>query len=153
MTFARSLRYIYLRFVRFRREPAELARGMAIGVFIGFTPALGFHMVLAVAFSMILQGNKIMAVLGTWIGNFVTLPFIFPVEYLIGKWLLGGSHPNLRELSMTPSEILHASWNILLPLSIGSLVMGGLAAIVAYFLTAPLFRLLQARHKRTRRIS
>ncbi len=153
MTFARSLRYLYLRFVRFRREPAELARGMAIGVFIGFTPTLGFHMVLAVAFSMILQGNKIMAALGTWVGNFVTLPVIFPVEYLIGQWLLGGSHPNLRELSMTPFEILHASWNILLPLSIGSLVLGSVASLVAYFLTVPLFRLLQERHKRARRVS
>lgn len=153
MTFARSLRYIYLRFARLRREPAELARGMAIGVFIGFTPTLGFHMVLAVAFSMVLQGNKIMAALGTWVGNFVTLPFIFPAEYLIGQWLLGGSHPNLRELSMTPSEIFHASWNILLPLSIGSLIMGSVAAIVAYFLTAPFFRFFQAQHKKARRIS
>jgi len=151
VTFARSLRYLYLHFVRYRREPAELARGMAIGVFVGFTPLLGFHMVLAVTLSMFFEGNKIMAALATWIGNPLTLPFIFPLEYLVGHWLLGGGALNLRGLSRTPSAILHTSWNLLLPLSVGSLVLGSAAAVVAYFLTAPLFRFLQERHKRRRR--
>ncbi len=152
VTFSRSLRYLYLHFVRHRREPAELARGMSIGVFIGFTPTVGFHMVLAVTLSMLFQGNKIIAALATWIGNPLTLPVIFPAEYLIGHWLLGGSPLNLRGVAMTPSAILHASWSLLLPLSVGSLVLGGAAALMAYFLTAPLFRYLQERHQRKRRM-
>jgi len=124
---------------------------MSIGVFVGFTPALGFHMVLAVALSMFFQGNKIMAVLATWIGNPLTLPFIFPVEYLIGHWLLGGGPLHLRSVALTPAGILHASWNLLLPLSLGSLILGGVAALAAYSLTVPLFRFLQDRHQKRRR--
>jgi uncharacterized protein (DUF2062 family) len=136
-----------LRFLRIRREPEELARGLAIGVFIGLTPTLGFHMVLAVALSMVLKGNKIMAALATWVGNVVTLPFIFPMEYMIGKWLLRGDPLMLKNFSFTPSEILHASWNILLPLSVGSLVAGSVAAILVYPITKPIFRMLQERHQ------
>ncbi len=143
MSLNRTVRYVFLRFFRIRRDSREIARGLAIGVFVGMTPFLGFHMVLAVSLAMFLKGNKFMALLGTWVGNPLTFSFIFFLDYRIGRWMLGGDPNAWRPLSLHPVEILHASWNILFPMSVGSLLLGLAVAVPAYFLSNPLVRGIQ----------
>ena len=41
-SYERQLKYYYIRFLRLRGEPHELALGMAIGVFSGMMPILFF---------------------------------------------------------------------------------------------------------------
>ena len=68
----RPFRYLYLRFIRLRGTAEEVARGMALGVFIGLTPTMGIQMPLAFFFAMLLKENKIAAVIGVWISNPMT---------------------------------------------------------------------------------
>ncbi|MEA1867995.1 MAG: DUF2062 domain-containing protein, partial [Thermodesulfobacteriota bacterium] len=42
----RTVRYQWLRLVRLRGDPFVLARGIAIGTFIGLTPTIPFHTIL-----------------------------------------------------------------------------------------------------------
>ncbi|MEK6775507.1 MAG: DUF2062 domain-containing protein [bacterium] len=138
MTLQRSARYLYLRLIRMRSNPKEIARGLAIGVFVGITPFIGFHMLLAVALAMLLKGNKFMALIGTWVANPLTFSFIFFLDYKVGRWILGDG-PKILKLSSThPLDVLHMSWKILLPMSLGSLLIGLAAAVLAYFLSNPL---------------
>jgi uncharacterized protein (DUF2062 family) len=104
------------------------------------TPFLGFHIVLAVVLAILLKGNKFMALLGTSIGNPFTFSFIFMLDYKVGRWILGGDTANLRPVSFHPSQILESGWNILLPMSIGGLIVGLAAAILAYYISNPLVR-------------
>ncbi len=138
MTLQRTVRYLYLRLIRIRSNPQEIARGLAIGVFVGITPFIGFHMLLAVALAVLLKGNKFMALLGTWVGNPLTFSFIFFLDYKVGRWILGGGPKILKLSSVRPLDILHLSWKILLPMSVGSLLLGLAAAVLAYFLSNPL---------------
>lgn len=140
MTLERSVRYFYLRFLRMRKDPTEVARGLAVGVFVGLSPFFGFHMVAAVALAALLKGNKFIAILGTWIGNPLTFSFILFMDFKIGSWILGGAPEALKPVLWHPFEILHAGWNILFPMSIGGLLAGLLAGFLAYAVSNPLIR-------------
>ncbi len=147
MKLERTLRYLYLRFVRIRREPEEIARGLAVGVFAGLTPLIGFHMLLALALALAFRGNKFTAVLSSWVGNQVTLSFVFLLEYRIGRWILGPGPAGMQKLSLYPGKIFQASWSVFYPIMLGSLVFGLAAAITVYFVSVPMIRAAQRRFR------
>jgi uncharacterized protein (DUF2062 family) len=144
----RTLQYLHLRFVRIRSEPEEMARGLAVGVFAGLTPLIGFHMFMALALALVFRGNKFMAVLSCWIGNPVTLSFFFLLEYRIGRWILGPGPGGVQKLSLNPEKILQASWSVFHPTMLGSILLGLVAAVAVYFASLPLIRAAQRQFRR-----
>jgi uncharacterized protein (DUF2062 family) len=89
----RTIRYLYLRFIRLRGEPSVLARGVAIGTFIGITPTIPFHTVLTLLFAFIFRGSKIAALLAAVIvSNPVTFFPQYYASWQIGNWLTAGKH-------------------------------------------------------------
>jgi uncharacterized protein len=81
----RTARYYYLRFQRLQDHPRVLARGVAIGLFIGGTPTMPFHTILTLLFAVILRGSKLSALIA---GFVITNPLtVFPIYYLC--WRLG----------------------------------------------------------------
>ena len=89
----RAARYYYLRFVRLRGHPSVLARGVAVGTFIGITPTIPFHTLLALFFAFILRGSKVTALLAAVV---VSNPFTFFLQYYfswkIGNWFTPADH-------------------------------------------------------------
>ncbi len=69
MKFNRQIRYYYLRFIRLRGQPHDLALGMAMGIFCGMLPIIPFQTALAVTLAIFFKGSKITAALGTWVSN------------------------------------------------------------------------------------
>lgn len=84
----RAARYYYLRLLRLKGDPHTLARGIAVGLFVGVTPTIPLHTALILAFAFLFRGNIIAGVLSSWL---VSNPLTFlPQYYLswkIGKWL------------------------------------------------------------------
>jgi uncharacterized protein (DUF2062 family) len=85
----RRFRYFYLRLIRLRGNPHELALGMAFGIFVGMTPIIPLHMVVAVALALLFKASKITAAAGTWICNPLTIYPIYKYCYHIGSSILG----------------------------------------------------------------
>jgi uncharacterized protein (DUF2062 family) len=81
----RTIRYYWLKFIRLQGDPHVLARGVAIGIFIGVTPTIPFHTILAISLALLLRGSKIAALLFTVI---VSNPFTFFFQYYF-SWRLG----------------------------------------------------------------
>jgi len=132
--FSRQLKLNILRFIRLRGTPDEVAKGMALGIFIGMTPTFGFQMGIALFFAWLLRENKLAAVLGVWITNPVTAPFIYALEYESGRLLLGMPRLGLpSELTFTTARQL--GWDILVPFFFGSLLYAVICASLAYALT------------------
>jgi len=103
----RAARYYYLRFIRLRGKPSELARGVAVGTFIGITPTIPFHTVLSIICASLLRGSKIAAVLATFV---VSNPLTFFLQYYfswkIGTWFTSGKH-SWNEVSGLIETIVH----------------------------------------------
>lgn len=130
----RSLRYLYLRFLRLRGSAKDVARGMALGVFIGITPTMGVQMPIALFVAMLLKENKIAAIIGVWISNPMTAIPIYAYNFKIGKYILGT--PDIKMPNFTSlQEVLALGHDLIMPLFVGSIVAGIFSAAIAYVLT------------------
>jgi hypothetical protein len=157
ISFKRQLRYLYLRLIRLREHPHELALGMALGIFIGIMPIIPFHMISAVALAMFFKASKITAAAGTWICNPVTIYPIYRYCYKIGSFLLGFKY-NARLLGTLIEEItqgaflnaitaiLSAGGKAVAAFLTGGVVLGGVFAVPSYFLFLHFFKAFAAWH-------
>jgi uncharacterized protein (DUF2062 family) len=133
-----------------RGSPAAIARGAAIGVFLAFTPLLGVQMICAVLLATFCNANRIIAAAAVWITNPVTIPPIYALCYWVGSRVWPGPPAaHVRQvLGRTVAGLAHLdAWevydqflafigigrDILIPLTIGGVVVGTAAAIPAYF--------------------
>ncbi len=90
---SRTARYYYLRFIRLKGDPASVARGVAIGLYIGVTPTLPLHTVLILLFAYLLRGNTIAALIAaTVISNPLTFVPQYYLSWKIGDLILPGDH-------------------------------------------------------------
>ncbi len=81
----RTAKYYYLRFMRLKGDPATLARGVAVGLFVGVTPTIPLHTTGVICFSAIFRGNIFAGLIASVaISNPVTW---LPQYYL--SWLIG----------------------------------------------------------------
>ncbi len=86
----RATRYYYLRLLRLRGNPGVLARGLAIGVFVGLTPTIPLHTVLIVVLCTVLKGNPLAGILASWIiSNPITIPLQYYAAWKIGVLVTG----------------------------------------------------------------
>ena len=71
--------------------PHRIALGIAIGVFVGLTPTVGFQMLIAGAIAVALRANKLVCIPMVWITNPVTLVPIYAACFSLGNALIGPS--------------------------------------------------------------
>ncbi len=80
----RSVRYIYLRLVRVGGDPVHVARGFALGVFLGVFPTFGAGIPLSLILASLLRWNRVSAVLGSLVMNPLTTPFFWTLSGMVG---------------------------------------------------------------------
>ncbi|MCJ7596028.1 MAG: DUF2062 domain-containing protein [Desulfobacterales bacterium] len=156
MNYQRELKYIYLRFLRLRGHPHDLALGMALGVFAGMMPILPFQTALALALALFFKGSKIAAALGTWVSNPFNWYFLYIYCYKIGAWILGITEKHKmfhsimtsiheREGAMVILEkIASAGGAMTAAFLVGGLILGIASAVPAYFIFLRFFRWVKA---------
>ena len=146
----RILRYLYLRFIRLHGTAEDVARGLALGIFIGMTPTMGIQMPIAFFFAMLLKENKIAAVLGVWISNPATFIPLYTFNFQVGKYLLGTSDLKMPDFSSL-REVMALGHDFLLPLVVGSLVAGVVVSTISYPIFLNLFRAIKAEREKLKR--
>lgn len=132
-----SLHKAYQRFVKIRGNPREIALGFALGLFVGMTPFMGFHMAIAIFFAALFKWNKIAAAAGGWISNPVTAPFVYAGTYYVGNKVL-----NIQNACCIPKELnldvivqlLKSAPEIFWILTVGGIVVGIPVAVMGYYL-------------------
>jgi uncharacterized protein (DUF2062 family) len=132
--FIRQAKLVLVRFVRLRGLPEEIAKGVALGIFIGMTPTFGVQMPIALLFAYLLKENRLAAILGVWITNPLTAPVIYTIEYEMGRILLGMERASLPN-ELTLSAYANLGWNILYPLWVGGIISGIILGSLSYFVT------------------
>jgi uncharacterized protein len=160
-SFRRSYRYMTLRLWRIQASPHSVALGCAAGVFAIFTPFLGFQMMLAALLAIMFRGSVFASAVGTFAGNPLTYPIIWISTFTLGNVFLGssanaeisklstGAHALGKSLRAASADgvatAVQGLWPILKPMAIGSLPLGGLTAILVYYIVR---HFLQARKSR-----
>lgn len=132
--FPRQFKLNVIRLARIQSEPDAIARGMALGLFIGFTPTFGVQMALALLFALLLRQNKISTLIGVWITNPLTAPIIYGLEYKVGRMLLGLPPLKIERFDWQTAQAL--GMQVGAPLLLGCLVLGIPCSIIGYSLTA-----------------
>ncbi|MDP7020693.1 MAG: DUF2062 domain-containing protein [Pirellulaceae bacterium] len=124
--------------------PHRLALGVAIAMFVTFTPFIGVQMVLAVFLAWLFRANKAVGVPLVWISNPATIPIIYFPCYMVGCKLLGMSADAslLSSLAHPPAGWLERTqfyWNkvavISSPLLLGCLVVASVVGVGSYYVT------------------
>ena len=103
-----GFRLFYLRILRLKGEPEEVAGGMAIGVFIGLTPTVPLQTILAVLIAFLLGKSKLAAALGGLVANPFLLPFIYILDYKVGRMITGVEGPSLVLSDFSVSHVLES---------------------------------------------
>lgn len=120
-------------------QPHAIAGGVAIGMFMGFTPLFGLKTLLSLGIALALRCNPIAAVVAVSLHDVVTpiWPFLLVFEYNIGFWLLNPQH-------ILPPAVLHQHLHITdimkwssfrtigLPVLLGSVFLSIPAAAISY---------------------
>jgi uncharacterized protein (DUF2062 family) len=156
LKFSRLSKYYYLRFLRLRGEPHELALGAAFGVFSGMMPIMPFHMVLAVTLAIAFKGSKLTAALGSWISNPLNWYLIYSLDYKIGFFILNISREDRGFLSFMESirsageglamikEIISSGGIIIAAFISGGLILGIIVSIPSYFICLTIFKYIKS---------
>jgi uncharacterized protein (DUF2062 family) len=151
--------------VRLRGSPEAIGRGVAIGMVVSFTPTIGFQTVIVLFLATLLNANRPVSVVPTWITNPLTIPPIFAFNYWVGTLLWPG--PPMKVVHRTMTEAVQRiatldfwqmyeqlmvfvglSLEVFIPLMIGGLVVGGVCAAISYPLTVRAVRRYRQRRRR-----
>ena len=135
MALRRVLRYHWLKFLRLQEDPRKLAWGMALGVFIGITPTIPFHMVTALSLAALLRVSPVTAFIGIQIGNPLTIVPIYIASYKVGQFLLYRGRPLVFPETFSFKAWIDVLWQGGVALQVGGVVLAIPPAILSYFVT------------------
>lgn len=107
------------------------SRALALGIFIAFVP-LPFQMALAAVGAIIIRVNILVAVIGVWVSNPVTMGPMFYYSYRLGAWLLSTPPAEFR-FAFTIEWVTEGLAHVWAPLLTGCAILGTLSALAGYF--------------------
>jgi uncharacterized protein len=132
--------------------PERTALAFSMGVFLGFSPFLGFHTLGGLAIAFIFRLNRVAVLLGAWMNT----PWWIVPYYMIATWvgmklvrcqvewatLVNLFRAGTRE-GFVRSGFWHqitSQWGLLLSFGVGSILLAILLGLVAYPLSLRLIK-------------
>lgn len=145
----RAFRYFYYRFIRLQASPENLARGVALGLFISTTPTFGIQTFIALFFAALFRCSKICAVVAAQLSNALTAPFIFLGTYYLGAVIMDSPFDKKKLTQLMANfhwdQILDRGFSTFTPLWegfrdifialwVGGIIVGIILATMGYFM-------------------
>ena len=141
----RIKRFFIYRVLHVDDTPHRIALGVAIGIFVTWTPTIGLQMVLTVALAWLLRANMLVGVPFVWISNPLTLLPIYGTNTVVGAWLVGNGTDCWGKIAAATQfrggliaqmqAWWEATWEIFWPLWLGSIIVGLTLGAILYPLT------------------
>ena len=143
-----SLRQIIIRSLSVVGDtPERTSLAFSVGVFLGFSPFLGLHTVLALLISLLFRFNKTAVLVGVFINNpWIVLPY-YSLATWVGIRLMGFpegvSIGEIGFYDLFKAEFWYwavTQWRLLIPAFIGSSILSILLSLLSYPLALFLLR-------------
>ncbi len=138
VTSKRSVRRYLRELLLLKESPEQTARTFGFGVFISFSPFIGFHTVVALILLMFVKFNRLAFLAGVFSNTPWTIPPALTLGTAIGIFVLG-SGTDLPELSAeTVSSgqfwqgLTAEGWNLLAPFIVGNFALSTVLALSGY---------------------
>lgn len=143
----RVKRFFIYRVLHVDDTPHRIALGVAVGVFIAWTPTIGLQMILTVLLATLVRANNRVGVPFAWISNpFTMIPIYGRCNYRIGMLILGDRYPPpdfskvlsghgswwLEVWANRVRAFWEAIWQALPAVWLGSVVLGLMLGIMSY---------------------
>lgn len=146
-----SLAKIFRRFLKLRGDPHAIAMGLALGVFVGMSPLMGLHSVIAITVAAVFKWSKIAALIGVFVTNPLTAPVIYPLTYTLGATILGNPVTIGSSGGLNFGDIFQSSSAVLTNLFVGGGIIGLAGGAFSYAIALRTIR--QYRRRRDLRAS
>ncbi len=132
-TTGRSLRSLVRQVLHLQETPQRTALAFALGVFIAFCPAYGFHTAMVVLATWLFELNFVALMAGAFINNPWTLVPILGATYWTGALIMGRADAPVfdwHDLSLTAlyQQILPYA----VPFALGGVVLSVAGAVLSY---------------------
>lgn len=116
--------------------PRRVAVAFAVGVFIGMSPLLGLHTVLALLVAWAFKLNRFVAITGVFITNPWTIIPIYTFSTWVGGVILRAERlmPDIDWGNVTLKGLLADTGHLLWPFVLGTTLVGAVSAAVGYAL-------------------
>ncbi len=140
--------------------PERTALAFSVGVFLGFSPFLGFHTLGGLALAFVFRLNRVAVLLGAWMNT----PWWIVPYYMMATWVgmklvrceiewttfLDLFHTGAQE-GFVRTGFWHqiaSQWSLLLSFGVGSLFLAFLLSLVTYPLSLRLIRFYRSKRMR-----
>jgi len=139
----RKLKQAYYTLLMLDDTPHRIALGMALGVFIAWTPTIGFQTLLVIPLTWLTRANRVAGVIGVYLSNPFTIVPMYWLAYKVGALMLQETL-TFREFREIVSLGRGDAWGhalvslgteLLLPVCAGGLILGAVTAVVGYWVT------------------
>lgn len=124
-------------------EPKVVARGFALGSFVGMLPFPGFQMIISAALATFFRVNRTAAIAGVFNTNLATGFFVFAFNYWLGKKILGIDPafriPEKIGLGFART-IFDAGADVFLSLLLGGIITGVIAMLTGYYISLSILK-------------
>jgi uncharacterized protein (DUF2062 family) len=121
--------------------------GLCLGVFVGFTPTIPFHMIIAAIASVFLRVNLPLAVLACWISNPLTAVLIYWYGDKLGQAILLRIPIIQHWVIIQPTDGTFVKiFSHSLTLTVGCVIMGTIAAALTWLFSGLITRTLGIVH-------
>ena len=133
-TVKERLKELFVRIKKLQGDPRYIATGMAIGVFVGVTPTIPFHTLIAIALAFVFRGSKPAAAIGVWFANPITIPLFYIGSFKLGTLILNKPIP-FDEKFESITALMTLGLDVTIAMIVGGAILGILPAVIAYILT------------------
>ena len=144
----RRVRYFYLKLLLIPDTPHKVALGFAIGIFIGLLPIIPLQTTISVILSFIFRCSKVASAIGALITNPLTIPFMYPIFYYIGKLVTPFGHGGGLPVGWDIRDMMEVGLDAVLAGIVGGAILGVVCAPLSYWLVKKYIGRLQAWERR-----
>jgi len=134
--------------------PERTALAFAIGAFIGFSPLLGLHTIIATIIALVGRFNKLAIYTGIYLNNPWTIAPIVAASWAMGRWIIGAPVVELPHLSLSAMmtvefwKLIAMQWRQLLPFALGATILSVVSSAISYPLMLHLLRAYRRKRER-----